>query len=71
MKVYEKINAYLTANGINPAALSNSTGISQNRLVALLNGKEILCAGDLKTICLALNVSPETFIHIQGGTRND
>lgn len=71
MKVNEKINAYLTANGINPATLSNSTGIPQNRLGALLNGKEVLCAGDLKTICLALNVSPETFIHIQGGTGND
>jgi len=33
----------------------------------MLSGKETLYAKDLKAICLALNVSPETFIDTQGG----
>ena len=71
MKVYEKINAYIAANGVAPDALSNSTGIPQDRLGSVLRGEEILYAKDLKAICLALNVSPEAFIDTQGGSKND
>ena len=62
MKVHEKIKAYIVANGIATDTLSKSTGIPQDRLRPLLNGEETLYAQDLKDICLALNVSPETFI---------
>lgn len=71
MKVYERIEAYIVANGINPDALSNSTAIPEDRLVAMLSGEETLYAKDLKAICLALNVSPETFIDTRGGNGND
>lgn len=67
MKVFEKINAYLTANSINPATLSGNTGIPPDRLRSVLSGKETLYAEDLKAICIALNVSPEIFIDTQGG----
>ena len=62
MKVYEKINTYIVASGVSLDALSNSSGIPQDRLDSLLNGEEILYAKDLKAICLALNVSPEAFV---------
>lgn len=71
MKVYEKIKAYMIVNNIDLAAVSNSTGISQNQLVALLDGKETLYARDLKAICLALNISPETFIDYQEEQSDD
>lgn len=71
MKVHERINVYITANGVTADALSNSTGIPKDRLGSILNGKETLYAKDLKAICLALNVSPEIFIDTQGGNRND
>ena len=71
MKVYERINAYIAANGVTTDALSNSTGIPKDRLRSMLSGKETLYAEDLKAICLALNVSPEIFINTQGGNRND
>ena len=71
MKVYEKIKAYMIVNNIDLAAVSNSTGISQNQLAALLDGKETLYAQDLKAICLALNISPETFIDYQEGQSDD
>ena len=34
-------------------------------------GKETLYAQDLKAICLALNISPETFIDYQEGQSDD
>ncbi len=71
MKVHKKIQAYVSANGVATDALSNRTGIPKDRLVSMLNGKETLYAKDLKAICLALNVSPETFIDTQGGNGND
>ena len=71
MKVHEKIQAYISANGVATDNLSNSTGIPKDRLGSMLSGKETLYAKDLKAICLALNVSPEIFIDTQGGNRND
>ena len=71
MKVHERINVYITANGVTTDALSNSTGIPKDQLGSMLSGKETLYAKDLKAICLALNVSPEIFIDTQGGNRND
>lgn len=71
MKVHEKINAYIVANGIAMDAFSISSSIPKDRLEAMLSGEETLYAKDLKAICLALNVSPETFIDIKGGTEND
>ncbi len=71
MRVYEKIQAYIAANGVATDALSNSSGIPKDRLVSMLDGKETLYAKDLKAICLALNVSPEIFIDTQGGNGND
>lgn len=62
MKVHEKIKAYIVANGVAMDALSKSTGIAQDRLGAMLSGEETLYAKDLKSICLALNVSPEAFV---------
>ena len=71
MKVHEKINAYITVNGIVTSTLSVNSGIPQERLEAMLSGDETLYAKDLKAICLALNVSPEVFIDTQGGNKND
>ena len=48
MKVHERINAYIAANGIATDALSNRTGIPKDRLGAMLSGKETLYAKDLR-----------------------
>ena len=71
MKVHEKINAYIVAKGIAMDAFSISSGIPKDRLEAMLSGEETLYAKDLKAICLALNVSPEKFVDIQGEDKND
>lgn len=62
MKVYEKVRAYLDANGIKQKAVAQKSGISNTTFNAIMNGKRTMYAEDLKAICLALNVSPELFV---------
>ena len=71
MKVYEKVSAYLAAEGIDTVALSDRIGVPHDRLVAWLNGDETMYAENLKVICLALNVSPELFIEVQPPSGED
>lgn len=62
MKTYEKIRAYIHARGLKQVTVAEKAGISQANFSAILNGKRILYADDLKAICIALNVSPEIFV---------
>lgn len=69
MKVYEKVRAYLDANGIKQKAVAQKAGIPNGTFNAIMNGKRTLYADDLLAICLALNVSPELFIEVQSTSR--
>ena len=62
MKVYEKVRAYIDDNGLKQIAVAEKAGIPNGTFNAILNGKRTLYADDLRAICFALNVSPETFI---------
>ena len=63
MKVYEAVRAYIDHQGIKQTVLAQKAGIATNTLNAMLNGKRTMYADDLREICIALNVSPEMFIH--------
>lgn len=63
--VYEKVRAYIDANGFQQVAVAEKAGISKATFNAIMNGKRTLYADDLRAICLALNVSPEVFIDIR------
>ena len=65
MKIYEKIRAYLDENGIKQISVAKRAGIPNVTFNAIMNGKRTLYAEDLRAICLALNVSPETFMDIK------
>ena len=65
MKVYEKVRAYIEENGLKQISVAKKAGISNVTFNAILNGKRTLYADDLRAICLALNVSPETFIDVK------
>ena len=65
MHVYEKVRAYLDANGLKQKVIAEKAGISNSTFNAILNGKRTLYADDLRSICLALNVSPEVFIDVK------
>lgn len=65
MRVYEKVRAYIEENGYKQVVVAQKAGISKATFSAILNGKRILYADDLRAICLALNVSPEIFIEVK------
>lgn len=62
MKVFEKISEYINKNSISITELSNNSGISENALCDMLDGKIPIDVSDLRALCLALQVPPERFI---------
>lgn len=64
MRVYQKVREYIDKNGIKQCVVAQKAGISNNTFNAIMNGKRTLYADDLRSICLALNVSPELFIEV-------
>ncbi len=62
MYIYEKVRNYIDENGIKQVAVAKKAGISNVTFNAIMNGKRTMYAEDLKAICIALNVSPETFV---------
>lgn len=62
MFVYEKVREYIDGSGYEHVALANKVGMPLDAFNAILNGTRTLYADDFRSICLALNVSPEIFI---------
>lgn len=62
MKVYEKIKTYIEENGIKQNYLSEKTGIPENTLSIILNGKRRLSADEFVSIILVLGVDPNYFL---------
>ena len=66
IRVYEKVRSYLNDNGLKQVIVAQKADIPVSTFNAILNGKRIMYADDLRAICYALNVSPETFIEFKG-----
>ena len=62
MHVYEKVRAYMDDHGIKQTTIAKKTGISLVTFNAMMNGKRVMYADDLRAICYALEVGPEKFI---------
>ena len=62
LRVYEKVRAYMDEMGYKQITIAEKAGIPKATFNAILSGKRVLYADDLKAICLALNVSPELCI---------
>lgn len=65
MRTYEKIKKYMDDNGIKQVYVSEKTGIPENTLSIILNGKRKLYADELISIILALGIDPSYFIDSQ------
>lgn len=63
MKVYQKINQYISENGIKQKYISEKCGIAENVLSMILNGKRKLDADEFVEIILVLGVEPNYFIN--------
>lgn len=70
MHVYEKVRSYIEQQGYKQVTIANRAGISRTTFNAIMNGKRTMYADDLCSICIALNVSPETFIEVQKNKKN-
>ena len=65
MLIYEKVRRYIDDQGIKQVAVAEKAGISKTTFNAIMNGKRTMYADDLRSICIALNVSPELFIEVK------
>ena len=57
----EKINAYISENGLKFDAIADRAGIQMNTFSAMMNGKRKITAEDYFAICKALDVPLEQF----------
>ena len=64
MEIHKKIKEYIGDNMDLKNSILKKTGISDDTLSAILNGEKPLYADEFRSICLALNVSPEIFMVI-------
>lgn len=62
MKVYERLANYIRENGIKQSYVAEKSGIPENALSMILNGKSRLDADKLENIILALNIEPNLII---------
>lgn len=62
MKVQSRISAYLKKMGISQRSVCEKTGIREDAMSAMLNGKRKMTADEFEKICLALEKSPNDFI---------
>lgn len=62
MKVYEKIKKYMDDNGIKQNYVAEKSGIPENTLSMILNGKRKLDADESVLIFKALGVTPNDII---------
>jgi|BioPla2DNA2_1021312.scaffolds.fasta_scaffold60145_2 transcriptional regulator with XRE-family HTH domain len=65
MQVYQKVRAYIDAQGLKQIAVARKAGIPVSTFSAIMTGKRTMYADDLTSICRALNVSPEQFVDYQ------
>jgi transcriptional regulator with XRE-family HTH domain len=63
MKIYQKISLYINENGIKQRFISDKTGIPENILSMILNGKRKMDADEFVEIILALGVDANFFIN--------
>lgn len=69
MKVYQKVALYITEKGIKQKFVSDKTGISENTLSMMLNGKRKMDADEFVEIIIALNVDANYFITSKEDTK--
>lgn len=65
MKIYQKVSQYIIENGIKQKFISEKTGIAENTLSMILNGKRKMDADEFVEIIIALGVDANYFISTQ------
>lgn len=60
--ICQRMNAYVTMNGLSRKAIAANMNISESRLSLMLNGKRRLTVEDYINFCAAVAVPPLKFI---------
>lgn len=64
MYVYERVKRYIKENSLEQDDIARKARIPRSAFHAMLNGRKIMYAEDLRAVCYALNVSADLFINI-------
>ena len=62
MEVYKAVREYLEENGIKQKFVAEKVGFNVKTFNAMMNGHRKMYADDLAAICIALNVTVDTFV---------
>lgn len=65
MRVYEKVRAYMDDKGFQQVAVAQKAKIPIATFSAMMNGRKTMYVDELRAICRAMDVSPETFIEFR------
>lgn len=61
MSINEQLNVYIKENGIKQVYIAQKTGLTEDVVSKILNGKRKIRADDFLTICTVLNIDPNIF----------
>lgn len=61
MSINERLNVYVSENGIKQVYIAKKTGLSPDIVSKMLNGNRRILADEFLLICNALNIDPNIF----------
>jgi len=67
MVVQSKVAQYLEEQGIKQSWLAQKTGLTDNMISGILNGKRKMTADEFVRICKAIGKNPNDFMEVDNG----
>lgn len=61
MSINERLNEYVTANGIKQIYIAQKTGLTADTVSKILNGNRRILADEFLLICTVLEIDPNIF----------
>ncbi|HZJ76003.1 MAG TPA: helix-turn-helix transcriptional regulator [Clostridia bacterium] len=61
MSINERLNEYVTTNGIKQSYVAQKTGLTADTVSKILNGNRRILADEFLLICTALAIDPNIF----------
>lgn len=65
MKVCDRLKLYITRNGIKQKVIAKKSGLTENQISQILNGKRGISADEFEIICNAMNANPNDIYLIE------
>lgn len=65
VKVCDRLKLYIDRNGLKQKAIAEKSGLTENQISQILNGKRGISADELEIICNAMNANPSDIYAIK------